>query len=161
MIEFFFGTACLLAMVGVVRGGRRGHCHGGAPSWRHGQYRSGPSGRGARGGFARAAGEVLKRRLDIDPDQEDIVDHALSDLRDTARALKEVVNDSREELAAAFGGDDVDVAAIDAVWARHDEALARARREAVSAVKQIHAVLDPEQRERAVQILTNARPGWR
>ena len=159
MFEFMFGAACLVGLAAVVRGGRRGGCHGGRGR-RHGWHADGAR-RGRRAGFARAAGEVFKRRLDVDPDQEDIVDHALADLRDSLEALGATLHDSRAALSQAFAGEEVDQARLDAVWARHDEAVALARREVVSALKQIHAVLDPEQRALAASWLADAQPGWR
>ena len=136
MFEFMFGAACLVGLAAVVRGGRRGGCHGGRGR-RHGWHADGAR-RGRRAGFARAAGEVFKRRLDVDPDQEDIVDHALADLRDSLEALGATLHDSRAALSQAFAGEEV-----------------------VSALKQIHAVLDPEQRALAASWLADAQPGWR
>lgn len=163
MVGFLVGTVCLVGLVGLSRGGRR--CgHGG---WHHhpGHWEDGPRGgrrgwRGAqrRGAMGRAMGEVFKRRLHVDEDQEGIVDHALADLRETLTGFGEVLRDSRGELAKAFAGDEVDEAAIASVWARHDEELATTRREAVSALKQIHAVLDPEQRATAAEWLGAVEP---
>src|SRR5262245_34795489 len=113
--------------------------------------RGGPWGaRPWREGAVRAAGEVVKRRLKVDEDQEGIVDLAFADLKTAVSSLAETLRDSRGEIAQAFRGDRVDDAALDAIFARQDEELARARREAISALRQIHAVLDPEQREAAV-----------
>lgn len=164
MFGFLFGTFCLAGLVGLS-GAHRAHRH------HHGRHRGcgGPHGRrhrhgprgGRRGGFSRAAGEVLKRRLDIDDDQELVVDHALKDARDALKELREVVRDDREALADALRGDEVDQAALDAAFARQDEALARARRQLVSAAKQVHAVLEPEQRATAADLVAHGRPGWR
>ncbi|MBA2320768.1 MAG: hypothetical protein H0V89_06395, partial [Deltaproteobacteria bacterium] len=43
---------------------------------------------------------------------------------------------------------------------RQDEAITSARREVISALKQIHAVLDPEQRARAASWLAAADGRW-
>jgi len=45
-----------------------------------------------------------------------------------------------------------------AIFARHDDALAKSRRDVVSALKQIHAVLRPEQRQQAAQWLSSFNP---
>jgi len=90
---------------------------------------------------------VLKRRLDVDEDQELVVDHAVADSRDALRELGDALADVRGDLAEALRGAEVDDAGLQAAFGRTDEALARARRHLVSAVKQVHAVLDEEQRE--------------
>ncbi len=150
MLGFIFGTLCLFALVKVLFGGHR---HWGG---RHRHHRR----RRTREGLTRAAGEVLKRRLDIDDDQEGIVDHALMDLRDTVRELRATLGESRVDLAAAFAGETVDDGAIGVIFAQQDEELSRARRQAVSALKQIHAVLDEDQRAEAVRLVEEG-PGAR
>ena len=55
-----------------------------------------------------AATEIFKRRLDIDEDQEDIVDHALKDLFASINELKEGLTESRSDIADAFTGETVD-----------------------------------------------------
>lgn len=165
MLGFMVGTVCLVGLVGLAKGGRRG-CHPHHAGWRHGDgwrrgegYEGGPP-RGRRSsGVARALGEVFKRRVGVDADQEDLVDHALSDLRDTLKELGGSLRDDRGRFVGAFAGETVDEAAIAAVWAAQDEAVARARREVVSSFKQIHAVLDPEQRARATDWLGQADLG--
>jgi len=109
--------------------------------------------------FARAAGEVLKRRLRVGPDQEDIVDHALRDAQGALKDLHGVLRDSREGLAGAFAGEAVDEAAIAAAFSRQDEALKRARQDLASALKQVHAVLDEGQRTRLAELLGKSE-GW-
>lgn len=101
----------------------------------------------------RAFGELLKRRLDIDEDQEGIVDQALKDIRKSMKDLKSVMADSRGDLADAFTGKEVDEASLAAVLGHQDDEVKRLRREIVFALKQIHAVLDSEQRELAVEWL--------
>jgi uncharacterized membrane protein len=105
-------------------------------------------------------GEAIKRGLHVDRDQEDLVDHALGDVREALRELKDVMKESRQDAAAAFEGDQVDDAALDAIFETQDAALTQTRRQVVSALKQVHAVLDDEQRATAVQWLANG-PTWR
>ncbi len=111
--------------------------------------------------MGRAMGEAVKRGLNLDEDQEDIVDHAMKDAESAVRDFTTVVKDSREDLAAAFSGDEVDDAVLTASFATHDEELAKARRQLVSAFKQVHAVLDDEQRERAAEWLATGPKWWR
>jgi len=102
---------------------------------------------------------VLKRRLRVGPDQEDIVDHALRDAQGALKDLHGVLRDSREGLAGAFAGEAVDEAAIAAAFSRQDEALKRARQDLASALKQVHAVLDEGQRTRLAELLGKSE-GW-
>jgi hypothetical protein len=160
MFGFLVGTVCLVGLLGVVRAGRvrgrhRGSCgHGG----HHGKHRTRSA---RRRGFSRAFAEIFKRRLDVDEEQEDIVDHAFKDLFSAAGALKEALANSREDIASAFAGDSVDDASLDVVFAHQDEEVKDGRRKVVSALKQIHAVLTPEQREEASAWLAGEfQGGW-
>jgi hypothetical protein len=151
---FVFGVLFVFGMLALFKAARF-HRRGWGGGWHHDDDR--PRRRGGhwaakpwRDGAVRAAGEVVKRRLKVDEDQEGIVDLALADLRSAITSLGEALRDSRTEVVEAFRGDRVDDDALDAIFVRQDQELARARREAVSALRQIHAVLDPEQREAAV-----------
>jgi Spy/CpxP family protein refolding chaperone len=160
MFGVVLGAVALFCVLGFIKARRFGrgwhHHHGHRGGWHRGGWDRDdedddrPRRRRRGDGFFRATGEVVKRRLKVDEEQEGIVDLALTDLREAVSGFREVLNDSRTEIASAFRGSEVDQAALDAVFARHDEELARTRREVVSALKQIHAVLDPEQREAAV-----------
>lgn len=160
MFGFAFGTLCMVGLIGLAKAGRHRH-HGGHGRGRCGGPRGGMRGRRRGQGMGRAFGEVLKRRLDVDDDQELVVDHALRDAREAMREWREGVRDDREAFADAFRDEDVDQAAIDAVFARQDEAMARARRQVLSAMKQVHAVLDAEQRQQAADDVASLTPGWR
>lgn len=169
MFGFFFGTLCLFGLLGMAKHAAFAHHHGyayagcgrggyGAGPWGH--ARRGP-GRASADGFARAAGEVLKRRLDIDDEQEMIVDHALIDARKAFENLHKELEATRAGIADAFRGEAVDDGALAAAFTRHDDAIAKARREVVSSLKQVHAVLSPEQRKQAAELLAGASArGW-
>ena len=60
----------------------------------------------------------------------------------------------------AFRGESVDDAAVAATFPRHDDALAHARRDVISALKQVHAVLTPEQRAMAADWLAAHDGKW-
>lgn len=170
MSGFLFGTVCLIGLLAVIRraawarhhgyafayGGGCGGRHGG-----HGRYgrRGGPASFASEG-FTRAAGEVFKRRLRIDEEQEGIIDHALIDLRSAVKAFADALKESRAGFAGAFRGETVDDAALAATFTRHDDALAHARRDVVSALKQVHAVLTPEQRAMAADWLAAHDGKW-
>lgn len=183
MFGFFIGSLCLFGLFGMARAAMWRHHHayawGGGPGFGpgygpgcgghgfRGGWRGGWGGRGRRGpasmggeGFARAAGEVFKRRLRIDEEQDDIVDHALIDLRKAVKELVDEVKDTRAGIADAFRGETVDEAALAAAFARHDDAVARARREVVSSLKQVHAVLDADQRKQAADLLASGEGRW-
>jgi len=159
-VLFVFGMIALFKMAMFRGGWGRWHHHPRHHSWHRGwdwddedrpRRRGGPwMARPWRDGAVRAAGEVVKRRLKVDEDQEGIVDLAFADLRTAVSSLSDALRESRSDIAQAFRGDRVDDAALDAIFARQDQELTRARRDAVSALRQIHAVLDPEQREAAV-----------
>ena len=158
---FVFGTICLLALVRVAFGGFR-HRH---YAFHGGCGRGFPGGFRRHGGvseesFARAAAEVFKRRLDITEEQDGIVDHALRDLKGALSELKEEFKATKGAVVEAFAGETVDDGALGAAFARHDDAIASARRAVVSALKQIHAVLSPKQREKATSWAKNAQGRW-
>ncbi|MEZ4234804.1 MAG: Spy/CpxP family protein refolding chaperone [Myxococcota bacterium] len=159
MFGFVIGTMCLFGLLGVI-GGHHHHHHGHHRRW-HGR---GGWDRGGRGDWQERMGaaqsEVIKRRLHIDEDQEPMVDLALSDARRAVLELRSALRETRSDLARAVTGETVDDAAVAAIFAAQDEALKDTRRQILSAVKQIHAVLDPEQREAAAQWLQRARAGW-
>ncbi len=177
MFGFIFGSICMLGLVGMAARSAiyrhhayGGGCHGGfayaGPGFgsfgRHGV--GGPGGRrsGVRNpdGVARALGEVLKRRLNIDEEQELIVDHALLDARKALRVLHEEVEGTRAGIADALRGETVDDSALAAAFVKHDDAVAKARRELVSATRQVHAVLDADQRKIAADLINQSKTGW-
>lgn len=168
MFGFLFGTACLVGLCGVAAAGRRhrwahgGGCGGGG--WhhhRHGQWRDAGFQERRRSGMSSAVVEILKRRLRVDEEQEPFVDHAARDVKATWKTLHGELDAARADLAQAFRGEVVDDAAVDAIFNRVDAALKTARREVVSAAKQVHAVLEPEQRATAADLLSrDLRDGW-
>ncbi len=173
---FWLGTMSLLGLCAVAAGGRRrawahgGGCHGGGHrGWHHHEWRSrhghgeaGPEQRERRrAGMSAAVTEIVKRRLRVDEEQEPYVDHAAKDVRETWKTFHGELHAARAELAGAFRGETVDDAAVDAIFQRLDAAFKTARREAVSAAKQVHSVLEPEQRAAAADLLSrDLGEGW-
>ncbi len=171
MFGFMFGTMCALGLFATRPGRWHHHHHGGCGAHgRHGGHWQGHGHWGRQGGPGaptrgrrRGAGapavviaEMLKRRLDVDEEQGMVVDHAVSDVKESWKELHETMQDARRDAADTLRGETVDEAALEAIFARTDEELARTRRHLVSAVKQIHAVLDEEQRGQLAELLT----GW-
>jgi uncharacterized membrane protein len=177
MFGFIFGTVCLLGLVGMARRAmwrhHMGYAGGFGPAMHgcgghgYGGRRGGPWGRRRRGGpgeegFVRAAAEVLKRRLRVDEEQEPVIDHAMKDAHAALKELRSELDATRAPIAEALRGETVDDAALAAAFARHDDAVARARREVVSAIRQVHAVLDADQRGKVADFVAagKAEGGW-
>ena len=104
---------------------------------------------------ARAAAEMFKRRLGVRADQQALIDPAFIDMQATLQGLREAIAATKAPVADLLRAETVDETALAAIFAVHDEALARARRELVSAVKQVHAVLDGDQRKKAADLLAS------
>ena len=155
MFGFLFGTLCLMGLFALKMTAYRHH------HYRHRHHRGRGRGRGRgegrRAWWARAGGEMLKRRLDLDEDQGDIADHAMADVRRSVKEFVDNLRDSRGELAEVMRDESFDDARLEVVFDRLDEELKRTRREVVSAVKQVHAVLDDDQRGRAAEWMSGAR----
>ena len=120
--------------------------------------RSGGWGRRSRLGgaqVARAVAEMVKRRLGVRADQQALIDPAFIDMQASLQGLREAITATRAPVADLLRAETVDETALAAIFALHDEALARARRELVSAVKQVHAVLDVDQRKKAADLLAS------
>jgi uncharacterized membrane protein len=147
----------LMALLGAGLVGRlmwraRRGCGGHRRSWSFDGPRS--------EGRARAWGEVFKRKLGIDEDQEDVVDHAWTDGRAAVRDFVQAMKETRGPLAASLRSETLDEGSIAVLFRQQDEAIARVRRELLSAIKQVHAVLSPAQRERLASWLGAGRVGW-
>ena len=116
--------------------------------------RSGACGRGW-GRRSRAVAEMVKRRLGVRADQQALIDPAFIDMQASLQGLRAAITATRAPVADLLRAETVDETALAAIFALHDEALARARREVVSAVKQVHAVLDVDQRKKAADLLAS------
>ena len=163
MFGFFFGTLCLFGLFKLARHSachRRYGCHGAGGWGGHRGRRGRFQGDRLNAAYARAAGEVFKRRLDIDEEQELIVDHAITDAHKALDELAKELRDTRASLADAVRGETVDDAALAAAFSRHDDALGRTRRQVVSAARQIHAVLDADQRQQVADWLAKGEGRW-
>lgn len=126
------------------RGGRRGGC--GASSWHEG------------GGFGAAFGvkrplRYLAYKLDLDEEQVNELAKVLKDLK-TERAQAEVDNQRAiGGIADSLAGDEFDKeAAREAVDSRVESAK-RVQDQVLEALAQIHAILEPEQREQLAYLI--------
>ena len=138
MFGFFVGTACLIGLIAVARRGRHryfGHgCH-------HGR-------RGGRFLFRR----VLDR-LDTTPGQEKVIRTAISDFKEEAYNLRGEVRGTRGELAEALRSPELDKAAIDRLFEKHDELIEKLRASFVRTADQVHGTLDERQRKQLADII--------
>ncbi len=126
-------------------GGHHGH-HFGPPwaRWHHGHH-----GRGML--------YMLFERIDATPAQERAIIHEVANLKAKLRDSRATLRDSRGDLAAALRGSQLDDAALGAVLGRVDAATTETRGAALEALRNIHAVLDENQREKLATMLDG---GW-
>lgn len=121
-----------------------------------------------RGGFGRRFGALgqsfwLRRvfaRLDATPGQEREIRAALEDLQRTAFDAKDSLRASREQVAQAIASENFDEGAAERASARVDIAVEQAKDAFTSALRRVHAVLDPKQRERLAELIAKG-PGIR
>jgi hypothetical protein len=138
MFGFFIGTACLLGLVAVARQGRR---HFG----RHGCH--------ARHGGGRFWLRRALDRLDTTTGQEKVIRTALYDFKEEASSLRGEVRGTRVELAEALRAPELDKAALDRVFEKHDELLEKLRASFLRAADQVHGTLDERQRKQLADMV--------
>jgi Spy/CpxP family protein refolding chaperone len=116
--------------------------------------------RGHRGGIGGSFWlRMLYARLDTTPGQEREIRAALEELRGRAHDAKSGMIETRENLGKSVAGDTFDTAAFEAVSARLDATSEKMKDAAASALKRIHAVLDPKQRERLGDLVSRGAFG--
>lgn len=128
MLGFIFGTVCLIALVKVVRGGRR---------WGHG------------GGWGDGRSWMLRRlfqRLDTTPGQEKVISQAFGELQEKVRAVREELLRSRGTFAKSVRGEAFDTESVRDQFEKQQGALEELKKAAVAGMQKIHEALTPEQR---------------
>jgi Spy/CpxP family protein refolding chaperone len=122
------------------------------------------------GGFRGPGGSfwlrALFRRLDTTPGQEREIRAAIEDFQTTAKAAKDGVKASRAEVARAISGETFDEIALGEASGKVDTATTQIKDAFTSALKRIHAILDPKQRERLAELVSKGfgdfrNGGWR
>lgn len=119
------------------------------------------------GGFGRHGGglyrsfwlRALFARLDTTPGQEREIRAAIEELRERARDAKSSMKESRDGLGRAIGGETFDEGAFESVSARFDATSEKMKDAFASALRRIHGVLDPKQRERLAELLSRGMFG--
>jgi Spy/CpxP family protein refolding chaperone len=157
MFGFLLGTACLVGLIWVVRGGRAGHGYhscGGERWRRHRNWDGGYRDSGERWGFGKSAFlRWLFERLDTTPGQERVIRQAVDDFVDHAHVARREAEGSKKDIARALRGESFDAEAMAEAFGKHDSALAELRRAAMDGLAKIHEVLDDRQRARLSELL--------
>jgi len=102
---------------------------------------------------------MLYARLDTTPGQEREIRAALEELRERARDAKLGMLETRENLGRSVAGEEFDTSAFESVSARLDATSEKMKDAAASALKRIHGVLDPKQRERLADLISKGAFG--
>ena len=179
MLGFLIGTACLIGLIKVLRGGSCGRgsygwggggCGGGGCGGRfrdhhdrggyrdHGGYDDGPPwGRGWAGwGGSGGAGFFLRglvEHLDASREQEKVISDAAREVRDEGAKWRDEVRRSRADLGKAMRAESFDEVVLGELFARHDAAIEAMRRSMTGALAKVHVVLDEAQRGRLAELL--------
>jgi len=176
MIGILFGAAAVLGVMAWKRHRYRHYAMAGCgPGWQdhagfgrgwHGPGRWGHHGHhghhGGPGRWARRAVEYrLLSELDCTPAQEKLVREELRALIDHLRGLREERAATREDLARAIAGDQLDRGVLMAMFARHDQRLVELRANITASLERVHGTLDAEQRERLAAFVRGGLGGGR
>lgn len=132
-------------------------CYGGSRGWGRGRdwdEREGPTRERVSAWVARIAD-----RLDATPEQEEVMFDAARSVARQLRELKGSVWAGGREVAEALGSDRFDAEQLGELFGHQDDRLRSAREAVVEALAKVHAVLDPEQRERLARWLGRRREG--
>jgi uncharacterized membrane protein len=159
----------IAAFVGVRMAMRHGHWRRHAWAGRCGGHGHGPGGwghhdedlesgdarwggwhGGGRGMFMRA----VMSRIGARPDQEETIQAAVNELKDSAGRLRGEGRRTRQEIADALRKPGFDEVAMGELFARHDTELETLRKAVVGALAKTHDALDEKQRHRLADIIS-------
>jgi Spy/CpxP family protein refolding chaperone len=151
MFGFLIGTASLIGLIYVLKGGGCGH---------RGFHRHGGFGRRRGWGWGyRGWLDGLFERLDSTRDQEREMRAALDELFDAGRAFRQDIFATREDVARAMKGEAFDETLMGDVLSRQDDALDKLKKAMVGTLAKFHAVLDERQRARLADLISSG-PRW-
>jgi len=152
MLGFVIGTLCLIGLVKVVRRG-----HGGRWGRRHGCGGGGFAGGGWGGrGYGRGPRAWLNRifsRLDTSASQEKVIVSAVDELLGAVRDMRGEGQASRVDIARLLADESFDAERMGELFARHDDALRKAREAFAGAFGKVHAALDANQRTELARLI--------
>ena len=95
----------------------------------------------------------LSNRLDATPGQERALASAIEQFQEDLAPLQAEVAKTRSDLAAAMRRSSFDEVAMGELFARHDEAIEKARRAVVGLGARVHEALDERQRDQLASLL--------
>lgn len=157
MFGFILGTACLVGLFWVIKGGRHfgGHSCGGWHGHRHGgRHDSHDEVHSGRWGFGRRAiMRWLFERLDTTPGQERVIRDAVENFVDSAMGARREVESSRADVARAMRSESFDAESMGEAFGKHDNVLSDLRKSAVEQLAKVHEVLDDKQRARLAELI--------
>ncbi len=179
MFGILIGAAAVAGLVIAKHHRHRHHRHamaGCGDPWHGGWHDGAETGRGwhgpghshgrhGRGGAwrfwgRRAMEHRLLQELDCTPAQERLVREELRGLVDQLRSMRGERDATRDDLARAIAGPELDRAALMAMFTRHDQRLVELRAGLSAALERVHAALDDRQRARLIELVRGG-PGGR
>lgn len=95
----------------------------------------------------------LSSRLDLSPAQERTVGAAVEEFQAEMKGLRGEGRRTRDDLAAALRKPVFDEVLMGELYARHDEALEKARKAFVGLTAKVHEALDERQRTRLAELV--------
>jgi hypothetical protein len=159
MFGFILGTACLIGLFWVVKGGRRfghgGHWGSGRHCGRRDEWHDDVHGNHpGRWGFGRRAMmRWLFERLDTTPGQERVIRDAVENFVDSAIGARREFESSRADVARAMRSESFDAESMGEAFGKHDNVLSDLRKSAVEQLAKVHEVLDDKQRARLAELI--------
>src|SRR5688572_19882559 len=156
------GLAIGLGVLGFFIAHRaRRHAYAHARGWGWGMHPGGRHHPHGPWGVAHHAGwmHYISRRLDTTPAQERVIQREISGVIETARDARRSALAGRPELARAIGSPVFDADAAAAGFASVTTAVGGLQTRAIEALRNIHEVLDDQQRQELAEIIDSAR--WR
>lgn len=163
MFGLILGTLCLVALIATVRRRRYGAYAYGGPGWMG--FHRGPWADGygppwaSYGGARRGLMRGLFAQLDTTPGQEKAIRALLEAARERLKGLRGELADARTELAALFGGDVLEPATVEALFAQRKPVLEQLSGEFARTLAAIHEVLDEKQRRQLSELLADGSLG--
>jgi Spy/CpxP family protein refolding chaperone len=131
MLGFAIGTACLIGLITMIRRGR--HARWGGHFGRRGWGRRGPLNR-------------LFSRLETSTSQEKLILSAVEEVELAVRGVRPELESTRADLSRLLAEESFDAERLNAVYARHDDAIREVRNAMTSALSKVHGALDSTQR---------------
>jgi uncharacterized membrane protein len=95
----------------------------------------------------------LFERLDTTPGQEKVIMKGLDSITDQMESGRRELRDVRRQVAQALGGDVLDEAVLSAALEKVDSLMAKTKLELTTALTEIHAALDGEQRRELAELI--------